>query len=116
MALTLEARPVPLQAWDDGSIRVGETRVTLETVLIAFNAGASPEDIARRFDVLRLSDVYAVIAYYLDNRAEVDAYLGEREQIGEDARRESERRFPEQQLLRERLLARRARLGSQRET
>jgi uncharacterized protein (DUF433 family) len=108
MALTLEARPIPLQEWDDGSIRIGGTRVTLETVLTAFNAGASADDIARRFDVLRLADVYSVIAYYLDNKAEVDAYLNEREQLGEAVRLEVERRFPEQQFLRDRLLARRA--------
>lgn len=33
MALTLEAKPVPLQAWDGGSVRVGGTRVRLDTVL-----------------------------------------------------------------------------------
>ena len=110
MGLTLEAKPVPLQAWDDGSIRVGGTRVTLETVLSLFSSGASPEEIARRFDVLRLADVYAVMAYYLDHKEEVDAYLRERERLGEEAGRDSERRFPEQRLLRERLLARRAAL------
>ena len=109
MALTLEARPVPLRAWDDGSVRVGDTRVTLDTVLALFSEGVSPEEIARRFDALRLADVYAVVAYYLDNREDVDAYLRERERLGEEARREGERRFPEQKLLRERLLARRAR-------
>ena len=116
MRLTLEAKPVPLQAWDDGSIRVGGTRVTLETVLSLFSSGASPEEIARRFDVLRLADIYAVVAYYLDHREEVDAYVRERERLGEEARRDSERRFPEQRLLRERLLARRAALRRETET
>lgn len=108
MALTLEARPVPLQAWDDGSVRVAGTRVPLETVLALFNGGVPPEEIARRFDALRLADVYSVVAYYLDNRDAVDAYLRERERLGEEARRASERRFPEQKRLREHLLARRA--------
>ena len=104
--LTLDARPVPLQAWDDGSIRVGGTRVTLETVLGVFKAGASPEEIVRRFDALRLPDVYAVVAYYLDNQAEVDSYIDQRERLGDEARERSERRNPEQRALRERLVGR----------
>ena len=111
MALMLEARPVPLQEWEDGSVRVAGTRVTLETLLELFNTGVPPEEIARRFDALRLADVYAVGAYYLDNLDAVDAYLRERERLGDEARRESERRFPEQKGLRERLLARHAGSG-----
>lgn len=111
MSLMLEARPVPLQEWEDGSVRVAGTRVTLETLLGLFNTGVPPEEIARRFDALRLADVYAVVAYYLDNVEAVDAYLGERERLGEELRREAERRFPEQQGLRERLMGRHAGLG-----
>jgi hypothetical protein len=55
---------------------------------------------------LDLADVYAVIAYYLRHRAEVDAYLQEREQQAREIRRQIEARF-DPTGVRERLLARR---------
>jgi hypothetical protein len=60
-----------------------------------------------------LADVYAVIAYYLRHRSEVDEYLGNRVREHAELRREIEGR-PEYQELRERLLARveRTRAGS----
>ena len=61
--------------------------------------------IVERYDVLKLVDAYAVIAYYLQNKDEVDAYLRERERIADEVRRENERRFPTAGL-RERLLDR----------
>lgn len=108
MALTLETTPVPLRVWEDGSIRVGGTRVTLETVLGEFIDGATPEHIVLSFDTLRLADVYAVIAHYLRNKEEIDAYLEGRRRLGEEARKENKRRFPDHKFIRERLMARRA--------
>ncbi|HET9226147.1 MAG TPA: DUF433 domain-containing protein, partial [Thermoanaerobaculia bacterium] len=67
--------PIPLSTDANGVIRVAGTRVTLDTVVDTFMVGASPEEIAQDFPVLRLDDVYAVITYYLRHRAEVDAYL-----------------------------------------
>jgi hypothetical protein len=41
-----------------------------------------------------LTDVYAVITYYLWHRQEVDAYLAERRGKEEEVKRENESRFP----------------------
>lgn len=74
----LDASPsidVPLRIGDDGAIRVGETRITLATVVMEFQQGAAPEDIVRAYPVLRLDHVYAVITYYLQNKTEVDAFI-----------------------------------------
>ena len=60
---------------EDGVIRVGGTRVTLETVASAFNEGGAPEDITPRYPVLRLPNVYSILGYYLDNRDEIDQHL-----------------------------------------
>jgi len=79
MALASAAQPVPLAVDGDDVVRVGGTRVTLDTVIGAFNEGATAEEIAQRFDSLKLPDVYAVIAYYLKHKPEVDTYLAERE-------------------------------------
>lgn len=70
-----------------------------------FLTGASPEEIAQDFPVLRLDDVYAVITYYLRHREEVGAYLAQRRARAGAFRREIEAYSP-QTGLRERLLAR----------
>jgi uncharacterized protein (DUF433 family) len=97
--------PIPLATDSHGVIRVGGTRVTLDTVIATFLTGASPEEIAQDFPVLRLDDVYAVLTYYLRHRSEVDAYLRERRARAQDIRREIEE-HSSQGGLREQLLAR----------
>lgn len=63
---------------DAGVLRIGKTRVSLDSVIMAFQQGATPEQIVIDFDTLSLSEVYAAISYYLQNQEEVDAYLAER--------------------------------------
>ena len=67
--------------------------------------GAIAEDIVARYPSLHLVDISSVIGYYLRHRAEVDAYLKDREAIRTALRRENELRFPSDG--RDRLLARR---------
>lgn len=54
---------------------VGGTRVTLDTLVAAFDAGATAEEIAQQYPSVALADVYAVIAYYLLHQPEIQAYL-----------------------------------------
>ena len=68
-------QPVPLNRWDDGSIRITGSRVPLSTVIYHFNLGSTPEQIASKFQGLKSADIYAVIAYYLNNRDAIDRYL-----------------------------------------
>lgn len=105
MSLTLEAKPLPLRQAADGVIRIGRTRVTLDSVVRAHRQGASAEEIAAAFDSVGIEDIYAVLAYYLAHRTEVEQYLAEREAEAERVRRENEARFPPRGV-RERLLAR----------
>ncbi len=79
MTLSIVETPVPLRTDADGNVRVGGTRVTLDTVVHAFLSGATAEDIVDGFPTLELADVYAVLSYYLKRRAEVDTYLREQE-------------------------------------
>lgn len=97
--------PIPLSTDADGAIRIAGTRITLTTVIDTFMTGASPEEIAQDFPVLRLDDIYAVITYYLRHREEVDAYLRERRARADAMRRQIEAHSP-QTGLRDRLLAR----------
>ncbi len=46
--------------------------------------------IVQQYDTLALSDVYAVISYYLRHREEIQSYLDDREQRGTDVRRRIE--------------------------
>ena len=79
MSLTIVAEHVPLRVDAGGTYRIGATRVTLDTVVWAYNNGHTAEQIVRQYPALSLSDVYAVILYYLRHQAEVDAYLAEAE-------------------------------------
>jgi uncharacterized protein (DUF433 family) len=106
MALPLEHDPLPLEKDKDGTIRVGGTRVTLDSVVWEFNQGASAEEIVDAYPSLRLADVYAVIGHYLRHRSEVEEYLRQREREAEEIRRDIEARF-DPHGIRERLLARR---------
>lgn len=107
MALPLESDPAPLRYGEDGTIRIGQTRVPLETVVFAFNEGASAEEIAYRFPSLELADIYATITYYLRHRATVDEYVRGQEGKAQELRRTIEAQQPGRGSLRERLLARR---------
>ena len=106
MVLTPRAEPVPVQIDTDGVARVGGTRVTLDTVIGAFSDGATAEEIAQQYPALALADIYAVIAYYLREKDEVDAYLRESEGQSRQVRQQNEARF-DPNGIRERLLARR---------
>ena len=81
---------VPLKMDEDGAIRVGGTRVLLEVVIGAYQRGDTPEQIVQGFHVLKLEDVYAVIAYYLSHRVDVDAYMRQVDEMGEGLRRKFE--------------------------
>jgi uncharacterized protein (DUF433 family) len=55
---------------------ISGTRVSLDSVVLAFLQGLSPETIAAEcFPTLTLEQVYGAIAYYLAHRPEIDAYL-----------------------------------------
>jgi uncharacterized protein (DUF433 family) len=62
---------------DDGDIRLAGHRIGLYHVVRQFQEGSSPEMIACELPTLPLPLVYKVIAFYLENQAEVDAYLAE---------------------------------------
>ena len=104
---TMIPQAPPLQMVEGGAIRVAGTRVSLDSVIGAFDAGATPEEIVLKFPALRLADIYATIAYYLDHVPEVRAYLDARHTQAEELRETIVRTMPSNGL-RERLLARQA--------
>ena len=103
---SLIAEPPPLYATQDGVVRLTDTRVSLDTVIGAFQNGCTPEQIVFKYPSLNLPDVYAVITCYLRYRQEVEAYLEQQRQKAEVIRLELEERFSPHGV-RERLLSRR---------
>lgn len=90
MLLLIHEDRSPLAADADGVVRAAGTRVPLATVVAAFVAGATPEQIALHYPAVSLASAYATIAYYLRHRAEVDAYLADQSDRGQAVRREVE--------------------------
>jgi uncharacterized protein (DUF433 family) len=89
-----------------GVIRASGTRVTLDSIITAFRTGATAEEIAQQFPTVALADVYMIIAHYLKNTAEMDAYLLQREDEAASLQRQVEATF-DPAGLRARLVARR---------
>lgn len=110
MTLAILVEPTPLEVDAHGVVRVGQTRVTLDTVVTAFLEGATAEEIGEQYTSLQLSDIYSVLGYYLRHKAEVDAYLLERQRQAAVIRQEAEQRF-NPVGIRDRLLARRSQHG-----
>ncbi len=102
---SIAAEPVPIATNADGVMRIGGTRVTLDTVIAAYKRGETPEQISQDYSSLETAAIYAVIAYYLRHRKEVDGYLERRRESARAVREEFEARFPSKGL-KERLQSR----------
>jgi uncharacterized protein (DUF433 family) len=64
----------------DGGYYVAGTRISLDSVVYAFNRGDSPDSILEEFPLLdKVSRVYGAIAFYLDHKPGIDKYLEETE-------------------------------------
>ena|SRR6185295_3407172 len=107
MSVAFATETVPLRRDEHGTLRVGSTRVTLDSVVYAFRNGECAEQIVLSFPTLNLTDVYLVIGYYLRHQAEVDAYIEQEEREAEETRKMIEAR-QDTRGIRERLLARRS--------
>jgi uncharacterized protein (DUF433 family) len=111
MTLPLDPQTVPLTPVEGGVYRVTGTRIPLDTIVHSFNRGESAEGIVDAYPTLALRDVYAIIGYYLANRAAVDAYVAEQDARADEIKRDITSR-PDYQQWRERLLARKAQLDA----
>jgi uncharacterized protein (DUF433 family) len=59
----------------DGEVRLTGHRIGLYTVVRLYREGRSAEQIAEDLPSLPLALVFKTLAFYLENRAEVDAYV-----------------------------------------
>jgi uncharacterized protein (DUF433 family) len=76
---SIELHPIPVDAYLErigpDVIRVKGHRVGLEHIVERYQEGYSPEQMTLDFPGLDLAQIYGIIAYYLHNQAEVDAYV-----------------------------------------
>ena len=108
MALPVSAQPVPLRTDDGGVMRVGNTRVSLDSVVCAYRQGATAEQIGEDFPTLDLADIHMVISYCLRHTEEVNEYLAAQRQEAADLRTQIEA-DSKTQIIRWRLFEQRAR-------
>ncbi len=101
---------VPLAKGDDGVVRITGSRVTLDSIVRAFQQGATAEQIQEDFPSLSLREIYGAIAYYLEHVEVVNEYLRERNREAAELRQQVESRG-DSTGLRQRLRRRRARLA-----
>lgn len=106
-------KEVPLFQDDRGRIRVIGSRVTLDTIVARFQQGDTPQDIQNGFPTLSLTQINAVIEWYLNNQAEADGYIQELEAEAEAFWKRYESK-PENKAAREELLRRCEELRRQR--
>jgi uncharacterized protein (DUF433 family) len=71
-------------------LRVGQTRVSLDSIVHSIRAGRSPEKIRQEYPALSLEEVYGAIAFYLANPEEIGRYLERHEKVWEEQRKQVE--------------------------
>ncbi len=64
---------------------VGHRIRVMDVVVLHDQRGLSPEEIVDQYPGIRLADVHAALAYYVDNREEIQADFGKDQEWAESA-------------------------------
>ncbi|MGM0489274.1 MAG: DUF433 domain-containing protein [Planctomycetota bacterium] len=75
MSMTLDGMLVRNSGICGGRIRIDGTRITVHRIATLYKQGHSPEEIVQTYPHLSLAQIYAALAYYHANRAEIEAEL-----------------------------------------
>jgi uncharacterized protein (DUF433 family) len=73
----------------EGVYRVGDTRVSLDSLVYLFREGMSAESMVDSYPALTLEQVHGALAFYLGNQKEIDAYLEDGQRAAESQHDES---------------------------
>ncbi|MGK2964240.1 MAG: DUF433 domain-containing protein [Tepidiformaceae bacterium] len=87
--VTIHADPAPVEAWPDGSIRVGGTRLLLALVVDYYERGETPQQIAAAF-AMPEQDILGALAYYARHREELNEYFARRAAEADELRKRVE--------------------------
>jgi uncharacterized protein (DUF433 family) len=75
----------------EGAYRIGDTRVSLDSLVYLFREGMSAESMVESYPALTLEQVHGALAFYLGNQKKIDAYLAEGQRSAEWLHEESRR-------------------------
>src|SRR2546427_11826004 len=75
----------------EGAYRIGDSRVSLDSLVYLFREGMSAESMVECYPVLTLEQVHGALAFYLGNQKEIDAYLADGQRTAESQHHESRR-------------------------
>jgi uncharacterized protein (DUF433 family) len=74
---------------EHGAMRIGNSRVMLDSIVAGFEQGQSPESLQQQYPTLSLEEVYGAITYYLAHTDEVHTYLKRQDELWEAWRAKS---------------------------
>ncbi len=72
-----------------GKPRIAGHRIRVQDIVLWTEEGQSPDEIVASFPQLELAEVYAALAYYHDNRLQIDADIREDEEYFNQLRAEN---------------------------
>jgi uncharacterized protein (DUF433 family) len=87
MAVSIISDQPVLRVDEGGTIRIGASRVSLDSIVACHQRGDTPEQIAEGFPAVPIADIYSALGYYFRHRAAMDVYLAEQEKRAKEARR-----------------------------
>ena len=99
---------VPLVQLETGGVRVRGSRVTLETIVHRMQMGDTAEEINDGFPTVSVSTIKEIIAWYFDNKADVDEYIRQGQEEVERILQRIESQPGYKKVTREELLRRKA--------
>jgi uncharacterized protein (DUF433 family) len=60
---------------------IAGTRIRVQDIVVRTELGESPDEIVRAYPHLTLGDVHSALAYYYDNRSEIDQQMRDEEAL-----------------------------------
>lgn len=83
MSVEIESLLVSSPEIRNGRPRIAGTGITVHRIAVWYRLGHSPEEIARRYPHLTVAQVYAALAYYHANQADIETDLANDEATAE---------------------------------
>jgi uncharacterized protein (DUF433 family) len=99
---------VPLVQLETGGVRVRNSRVSLDTIIIRTQVGDTVERIHSGFPTVSVSQIKEILAWYFDNKADVDEYIRQGQEEAQRLRQWIESQPGYKKVSREELLRRKA--------
>ncbi len=73
----------------EGAYRIGDARVSLDSLVHLFRKGMSAESMLESYPALTLEQVHGALAFYLANQKDIDQYLAEGQRAAQSQHQQS---------------------------